>query len=695
MGAARSSGQDPLIGATIADRYRIISLIARGGMGRVYRAEQFALGRICALKLLLPDERREQDPEFFRRFSREAATAARLTHPNSVTVFDYGRDDPRGIYFIAMEYIAGRTLHRVLHDEGALPEARAGRIARQICRALAEAHGLGLVHRDLKPGNVLLVDQEDEKDFVKVLDFGLVKDVSGRQLDELTQRGLFIGSPKYTAPEQAMGDELSPRADIYALGVLLYEMLCGRAPFDRKVASATLMAHVSEPPPPLADGAQGALASPAMTAIVMRCLEKSPDRRFQSMRECLTALKSAAGEPTDGSRASVPDRLSLAQPGGALPSAPSISELRISAFSPSPGEPLVSLRSAQLDSLSPPQAPATFSGSVAPPRHSTVSLYLVALVAAIVGGGLVLALGWRGQDATSTPAAVQAAPVPIAVPVEASAGAEPGAAAEFRIVRIESAPPGARVSDRGTEVCLATPCRLVLQGAGSRAEYRLQLTKPGYRPAVLLVRPEDETASAELVAFAAALPAAPAPGSQLAAGALPEPAPPAESAPVEAGVAPAVAAEPGAAAISAAEPGGAPAAAAEPDATADGTAEPGAEPSAVALPAPPAPGPAAAPAPAAPEILRFQEGMTRPVPLAAPAVVYTREARQAHVEGTILAKCVVTTAGSLTGCRIVRGVPHMNDAVLAALAASRYQPATYQGRPVNVDYVFSIKLVLP
>ncbi|WP_437991121.1 protein kinase domain-containing protein [Sorangium sp. So ce145] len=416
MGAARSSGQDPLIGATIADRYRIISLIARGGMGRVYRAEQFALGRICALKLLLPDERLEQDPEFFRRFSREAATAARLTHPNSVTVFDYGRDDPRGIYFIAMEYIAGRTLHRVLHDEGALPEARAGRIARQICRALAEAHGLGLVHRDLKPGNVLLVDQEDEKDFVKVLDFGLVKDVSGRQLDELTQRGVFIGSPKYTAPEQAMGHELSPRADIYALGVLLYEMLCGKAPFDRKVASATLMAHVSEPPPPLADHAQGALVSPAMTAIVMRCLEKCPDRRFQSMRECLTALKSAAGEPSDvshASRASTPDRLSLAQPRGTLPSASSISELRISAFSPSPSEPLVSLRPAQLDSLSPPQAPATFSGSVAPPRHATVSLYLVALVAAIVGGGLVLALGWRVPDATSTPAAVQAAPMPV------------------------------------------------------------------------------------------------------------------------------------------------------------------------------------------------------------------------------------------------------------------------------------------
>ncbi|WP_437997713.1 TonB family protein [Sorangium sp. So ce185] len=687
MGATRSSGQDPLIGATIAGRYRIVSLIARGGMGKVYRAEQSALGRICALKLLVPDERREQDPEFFRRFSREAATAARLTHPNSVTVFDYGRDDPRGIYFIAMEYIAGRTLHRVLHDEGALPEARASRIARQICRALIEAHGLGLVHRDLKPSNVLLVDQGDEQDFVKVLDFGLVKDVSGQDLDDLTQKGLFIGSPKYTAPEQAMGHELSPRADIYALGVLLYEMLSGKVPFDKKVPTATLMAHVSEPPPPLAGSAPGALVSPAMEAIVMRCLEKDPDRRFQSMKECLIALKSAAGEPIDLARASAPERLSVAQLGGALPSAPSNSGPRLSALSPSPSElgappragasePAAPIRQPQGDSLSPAQAPPTVGGSVGPARPAPVSVYIVALVAAIVGGGLVLALTGhvrgRAPDAASAPAAAQPAPVPLAMPVEASVGREPGAAAEFRIVRIESAPPGARVSDRGTEVCLSTPCRLVLQGAGTTAEYRLNLTKPGYKPAVLVVRPEDETASAELEALAAA---APAPSPHAAASALPEPAPPAEP-------------------PSAGPPSDGPSPSAGPVAAGPSAAQP----AAIAAPEPPAAGAAAAPAapaPAAPEILPFQEGMTRPVPIAAPAVVYTRQARQARVEGTVLAKCVVTTAGSLTGCRIVKGVPHMNEAVLEALAASRYKPVTYQGRPVNVDYVFSIKLVLP
>ncbi|AUX47844.1 protein kinase [Sorangium cellulosum] len=673
MGSTRSGGHDPLINATIAGRYRIVSLIARGGMGRVYRAEQSALGRLCALKLLCPDERREQDPEFFRRFSREAATAARLTHPNSVTVFDYGRDDQRGIYFIAMEYIAGRTLHRVLHDEAPLPEARANRIARQICRALAEAHGLGLVHRDLKPSNVLLVDQGDEKDFVKVLDFGLVKDVSGLE-EELTQKGLFIGSPRYTAPEQAMCNELSPRADIYSLGVLLYEMLCGKVPFDKKVPTATLMAHVSEPPPPLAGRTQGVIVSPAMEAFVMRCLEKSPDRRFQSMKECLLALKSAAGEPVDLlSRASAPDRLAsdvfVAQPGATLPPAPSGSGPRISALSPPPFE--IGVRAASrppLDSLSPPQAPPTFSGPVAPARHRSLSLSLVAIVAAAVGGALVLAFGGRAPDAASAPAAIQPAVVPVAVPAEPSAGREPGPAAEFRIVRIESAPSGARVSDRGTEVCLATPCRLVLQGAGSTAEYQLQLTKPGYRTATLVVRPGDETASVELEAAFAGAPAPPPPREPDPAGApRPDPAPPAEAPPP-----------------------------AEPVAAAPVAAAPPEPPPAARAPLPAALAPAAAvPAATARGILPFQSGMTRPAPISAPAVAYTREARQARVEGTVIAKCVVTTAGSLTGCRIIKGLPHMDEAVLSALAASRYRPITFQGRPVNVDYVFSIKLVLP
>jgi eukaryotic-like serine/threonine-protein kinase len=674
MGTARSSETDSLIGVMIAGRYRIVSLIARGGMGRVYRAEQSALGRICALKLLVTDERAEQDSEFFRRFSREAATAAKLTHPNSVTVFDYGKDDELGIYFIAMEYIAGRTLHRVLHDEGALPEWRANRIAQQICRSLAEAHGLGLVHRDLKPSNVLLVDQEDEKDFVKVLDFGLVKDISGHQQDELTQKGLFMGSPKYTAPEQVMGADLTSRADIYSLGIVLYEMLTGKPPFDKKVNTATLMAHVNEAPSPLAERV---LVSPAMEALVMRCLEKNPDDRFTSMRDCLIALKAAAGEPLEPGTPSSPSRRSLSDPS---PSRPSFSQPPAPTGSgPRPGVVFVAptpasesgamLQAAPLaDSLTPPQAPPTFTGpvTVSPPR-SRRATYAVALIAALGGGAVMLALGRsRTAEQANAPKAIESVIVPIAVPAAALPNVESSRSADFRIVRIESEPPGARVSDRGTEVCLSTPCRLVLQGAGIKAEYRLQLTKTGYKPATLVVRPEDETASTSLELLwsspgPAAAPSEPKGGLS---------AQPSAQAPITTSAVP-VAEAPS------------PPATAEAATTGTVTTTP-----AVAAVT-------AAPTTAAPEIMHFQDGMSRPVPVSAPKITYTREARQARVEGTVLARCVITTSGSLTGCRIVKGLPYMDGAVLTALAASRYRPIVYQGRPVNVDYMFSLKLVMP
>ncbi len=146
-----------------------------------------------------------------------------------------------------MEFLAGRTLHRAIHEEGSIPEARANHIAQQICRSVHEAHALGVVHRDLKPGNVLLCERGEDADFVKVLDFGLVKDVTGKGQD-LTQTGVFMGSPKYMAPEQVTSGEISTRTDVYAIGIILYEMLCGKPPFEKKQSMSTLVAHVNEPP---------------------------------------------------------------------------------------------------------------------------------------------------------------------------------------------------------------------------------------------------------------------------------------------------------------------------------------------------------------------------------------------------------------------------------------------------------------
>src|SRR5580704_1719104 len=211
--ASKEAAPDPLIGRVINEKFKILSFIARGGMGKVYRAEQTPLGRVCAVKVLNPNYTGEHDPEFHKRFFLEASMTSKLRHPNTVTIFDYGHTED-GIYYMAMEYLEGYTLHRAIRQVGHLPEERAAHIARQICRSLREAHSLGVVHRDLKPANVYLLEHGDEPDFVKVLDFGLVKDVSSDG-EELTKAGLFMGSPKYMAPEQINGAPIDGRTDVY------------------------------------------------------------------------------------------------------------------------------------------------------------------------------------------------------------------------------------------------------------------------------------------------------------------------------------------------------------------------------------------------------------------------------------------------------------------------------------------------
>jgi|LNFM01.1.fsa_nt_gb serine/threonine protein kinase len=293
--AAPASGpqNDPLIGRVINDRFRVISLLARGGMGKVYKAEQQPLGRICALKVLNPNYNGEHDPEFHKRFFLEASTSSKLRHPNTVTIFDYGSTDD-GVYYMAMELLEGRTLHRLLRENGPLEPARALRIIRQVCRSLREAHSIGVIHRDLKPANIFLCRTEDEEDFVKVLDFGLVKQLDEGGAEHLTQTGLFMGSPKYMAPEQIRGERVSAATDVYALGVVLYEMLAGKVPFDKGNSVNTLMAHVSEALPPLHQINPSVQVPPAIAEFAYRCLAKRAEDRFQTMDALLDGLKLAA-----------------------------------------------------------------------------------------------------------------------------------------------------------------------------------------------------------------------------------------------------------------------------------------------------------------------------------------------------------------------------------------------------------------
>lgn len=289
---------DPDVGTTVGGKYKLLALVAKGGMGRIYQAEQLSLGRIVALKMLLVSRDQEEDPEFRQRFFNEAATLGRLKHPNTVTVFDYGHLDERDSFFMVMEYVEGRTLSQALREEGAMHPARALRIIYEVSRALTEAHALSIVHRDLKPANIMLVDG-DEGEQVKVLDFGIAK-VLSQTNTQITQTNAVIGSPKYMAPEQVKQDPIDGRADIYALGCVLYHLICGAPPFDSGTTVQLLMAHVGQAPKPLR--VRRPEVPELVEQVVMRCLEKEPEDRYSDIDAFKVALRMAlAVVDADGS----------------------------------------------------------------------------------------------------------------------------------------------------------------------------------------------------------------------------------------------------------------------------------------------------------------------------------------------------------------------------------------------------------
>ncbi len=286
---------DALAGKTIDGRFRIVDIIGRGAMGKVYRAVQVPLNRTVAIKVLDSRYGAGRDESLRQRFLVEAALTSKLNHPNTVRVLDYGITN-EGLFFLAMEYLDGETLEAVL-NRGPLPWHRVLSIAQQMARALREAHELGVVHRDLKPGNVVLLHAADDTDFVKVLDFGLVKSfVEGRELEgrAITQQGMLIGSPQYMAPEQGEKNRADPRSDIYSLGTMLFEMLSGGPPYTGTGALEVILKHVHEPLPALSAPPSYEAIPSQLKAIVTKCLAKSPMDRFQSMGELLFALQDLA-----------------------------------------------------------------------------------------------------------------------------------------------------------------------------------------------------------------------------------------------------------------------------------------------------------------------------------------------------------------------------------------------------------------
>lgn len=280
-----------LVGMVIDRRFKVSGLIDAGGMGEVYRAHRLSTHQDVAVKVMLKEFTRNE--EFIRRFFREALSASRLSHPNIVEVSDFGQL-PDGRLYMVMEYLVGCTLRDAIRQArersgGGVEPRRAICIAKEICKALNVAHRTGVIHRDLKPDNIFLTDAGDEE-IVKVVDFGISKVLESSE-ETLTGTGIFLGTPSYSSPEQARAGDLDGRADLYSLGVLLYEMLCGHTPFTSKDKLAVLAMNISEPPPPLEEQVLPWPIPKDLFKIVYRLLEKAPSDRYPTTRECLDALE--------------------------------------------------------------------------------------------------------------------------------------------------------------------------------------------------------------------------------------------------------------------------------------------------------------------------------------------------------------------------------------------------------------------
>jgi serine/threonine-protein kinase len=402
-----------LPGLVLRGKYEILQKLGAGGMGAVYKARHTAFGELRALKVI--GTHLVGDEDYLARFRSEAVLARKLQHPNVVRVDDFDQTDD-GRPFIVMEYVEGRSLRHVIHAEGALGATRAAQIARQACEGLAAAHALGILHRDIKPDNILLVKTADGGEQVKLLDFGLAKVAEGYEGaggQVATRTGMLIGTPQYLAPEQATGARGAPldgRLDLYALGVVMYEMLVGRVPFDSDTPMGIVMHHLqTQPVPPHVANPAAGIPGP-ISAVVLQALEKAPNRRYASAREMADAIHAV----TSASATLVPLSpypVSTATPAPVLSAAPTVPPVSTAA------------------PTAPRQKAPRFSRPLAaPPQPSPAPAVWPWLLAAVVLGAGAL---WWTRPRAAAPDSPPSVAVPAAVPA-AAAPAGPGGAAPSR-----------------------------------------------------------------------------------------------------------------------------------------------------------------------------------------------------------------------------------------------------------------------
>lgn len=419
----KEAAQDPLIGRTIAGKYRIEARIGEGGMGRVYRARHIVTDKVVALKVLLEDL--AAYPSFVERFLHEARAAAYITHPHAINIIDCGRDGD--VVYLLMEYIEGRTLTELMQQEGPLSPPRVARILSQICAALADAHAHSIVHRDLKPDNIILQRVAGERDYVKVLDFGIAKVLDEQKRGRLpASRNLFIGTPEYASPEQCNSKSPTALSDIYSLGVIAYEMLTGHPPFEGDPLEVMLK-HASVEPPPLRRYRPD--LSREIEAVVLRALRKDPAERPPSALDFARQFEDAV-------------RLSGAHPTQAIESTPTVAGQT--------PETRLQRRAAPTESAARPDHTKERNRSSRPARRRVVAGVLsLGALALVIGGGVAghrFYRWYRTMPPLPSPPAVRVDPAPLSLvdPVEAALklfdeGNREGAVHQLRTVIQQSA----------------------------------------------------------------------------------------------------------------------------------------------------------------------------------------------------------------------------------------------------------------
>lgn len=472
-------------GTVIDERYRIDSVLGIGGFGAVYKGTQLAMDQVVAIKVLKSEH--IQSEEHVKRFAREAKAASKLRHPNTIRIFDFGSHTDHALY-LAMEFLEGDTLAARLDHDQQMSAPQVGHIISQVCHSLTEAHEHGIIHRDLKPENIMLLSVPGVDDFVKVLDFGIAAKVaeSNENDEKLTEMGMIMGTPTYMSPEQALGKPLDARSDVYALGVLMYEALTGKVPFEGDQPMNVLVRHINDPPVEPRKRAPEADIPKAMERLVLRCLEKDPRHRPQTTAELAAEIDKALNQPEGSLRRgiAVDPEPQDAVATTALPHLADEPVQQQTSSVPAPRPRIASERAAAADFAEPSTGK----------RPIWLALGAVLLFAGVIG---VVAIavppaeapaGAESDAATPTPGpgaadAQAAAPTPApdvaAAPNAAQAEADAGSAAPEADVAAVAAAPDTPEAEETAAVAAAAP-----DAAPSPAPARVDAAAAGARPAV-------------------------------------------------------------------------------------------------------------------------------------------------------------------------------------------------------------------